>query len=80
MDPYDSQTPHDGERHPAPTGTPIYDRLVAEWQAAGGGHPFAEPTPAPYPAASSGSSRRHVPRNQPPGPEETSTSCGKQPI
>ncbi|KOG82662.1 hypothetical protein ACFV2A_05585 [Streptomyces californicus] len=49
MDPYDSQTPHDGERHPAPTSTPIYDRLVAEWQAAGGGHPFAEPTPAPVP-------------------------------
>ncbi|MBK0373613.1 MULTISPECIES: hypothetical protein [unclassified Streptomyces] len=47
MDPYDSQTPHDGERHPAPTGTPIYDRLVAEWQAAGGDHPFAEPTPTP---------------------------------
>ncbi|MFI1188575.1 hypothetical protein [Streptomyces californicus] len=49
MDPYDSQTPHDGERPPAPTGTPIYDRLVAEWQAAGGGHPLAEPTPTPVP-------------------------------
>ncbi|MFE9456698.1 hypothetical protein [Streptomyces californicus] len=49
MDPYDSQTPHHGERHPAPTGTPIYDRLVAEWQAAGGSHPLAEPTPAPVP-------------------------------
>ncbi|MEU6955390.1 hypothetical protein [Streptomyces sp. NPDC045714] len=43
MDPYDSQTPQGGERSPASGGTPIYDRLVAEWQAAGGGHPLPEP-------------------------------------
>ncbi|MFI1933451.1 hypothetical protein [Streptomyces sp. NPDC020330] len=43
MDPYDSQTPQGTERWPAPGGTPIYDRLVAEWQAAGGGHPLSEP-------------------------------------
>lgn len=43
MDPYDSQTPQGAERWPASGGTPIYDRLVAEWQAAGGGHPFSEP-------------------------------------
>ncbi|MDQ0987838.1 hypothetical protein [Streptomyces sp. V2I9] len=49
MDPYDSQTSQSGERHPAPTGTPIYDRLVAEWRAAGGDHPFAEPDPGAAP-------------------------------
>ncbi|MFH9136787.1 hypothetical protein [Streptomyces sp. NPDC017524] len=43
MDPYDSQTPRGGERRPATGGTPIYDRLVAEWQAAGLGHPLSEP-------------------------------------
>ncbi|UZI27713.1 hypothetical protein [Streptomyces sp. VB1] len=43
MDPYDSQTPQGGERRPASGGTPIYDRLVAEWQAAGGRHPLSEP-------------------------------------
>ncbi|MFW3463336.1 hypothetical protein ACN24K_23990 [Streptomyces microflavus] len=35
MDPYDSQTPQSREQWPAPGGTPIYDRLVAEWRAAG---------------------------------------------
>ncbi|MFJ9885662.1 hypothetical protein ACIQRW_07350 [Streptomyces sp. NPDC091287] len=43
MDPYDSQTPQGGARRPATGGTPIYDRLVAEWQAAGGLHPLSEP-------------------------------------
>ncbi|MFJ6512394.1 hypothetical protein ACIQMO_23485 [Streptomyces sp. NPDC091406] len=49
MDPYDSQTPQSAERWPAPSGTPIYDRLVAEWQAAGGDHPLAEPQQGPAP-------------------------------
>ncbi|MFI1224427.1 MULTISPECIES: hypothetical protein [unclassified Streptomyces] len=35
MDPYDSQPPQSREQQPAPSGTPIYDRLVAEWRAAG---------------------------------------------
>ncbi|MFJ8252746.1 MULTISPECIES: hypothetical protein [unclassified Streptomyces] len=43
MDPYDSQTPQGTERWAASGGTPIYDRLVAEWQAAGNGHPLPEP-------------------------------------
>ncbi|MFD7746837.1 hypothetical protein ACFV2V_00745 [Streptomyces sp. NPDC059698] len=54
MDPYGSQTPQGGERRPAPTGTPIYDRLVAEWRAAGGDHPFAEPAPSPVPRRGAG--------------------------
>ncbi|MFJ9111976.1 hypothetical protein [Streptomyces sp. NPDC102283] len=43
MDPYDSQTPQGPERWAASGDTPIYDRLVAEWQAAGHGHPYSEP-------------------------------------
>ncbi|MEU8767320.1 hypothetical protein ACIQUZ_10020 [Streptomyces griseus] len=43
MDPYDSQTPQGGARWPTSGGTPIYDRLVAEWQAAGGRNPLSEP-------------------------------------
>ncbi|MFF2862031.1 hypothetical protein ACFVSX_19340 [Streptomyces rubiginosohelvolus] len=50
MDPYDSQISQSAERWPAPGGgTPIYDRLVAEWQAAGSDHPLAEPQPGPAP-------------------------------
>ncbi|GAA1322521.1 hypothetical protein GCM10009647_056680 [Streptomyces sanglieri] len=41
MDQYDSQRSRDRQRH-AQDGTPIYDRLLAEWQAAHGG-----PEPAP---------------------------------
>ncbi|MET9925256.1 MULTISPECIES: hypothetical protein [unclassified Streptomyces] len=47
MDPYDSQTSQSREPWPAPDGTPIYDRLVAEWQAAGRDHPLSEPRPEP---------------------------------
>lgn len=47
MDPYDSQTWQSREPWPAPGGTPIYDRLVAEWQAAGRDHPSAEPHQEP---------------------------------
>ncbi|MGW2084902.1 hypothetical protein [Streptomyces sp. NPDC001880] len=36
MDQYDSQRPRDRHRH-AQDGTPIYDRLLAEWRAARGG-------------------------------------------
>ncbi|MFQ6852768.1 hypothetical protein AAIB46_17960 [Streptomyces sp. 35M1] len=50
MDPYDSQTPQSAARWPAPGGgTPIYDRLVAEWQAARDAHPLAEPHQEPAP-------------------------------
>ncbi|MFJ6609393.1 hypothetical protein ACIQPT_03855 [Streptomyces sp. NPDC091289] len=35
MDPYGSQPPQHRVQQPAPSGTPIYDRLVAEWRAAG---------------------------------------------
>ncbi|OCC13269.1 hypothetical protein [Streptomyces sp. PTY087I2] len=50
MDPYDSQTSQSTGRWPAPGGgTPIYDRLLAEWQAAGGDHSLAEPHPDPGP-------------------------------
>ncbi|MEV5199885.1 hypothetical protein [Streptomyces sp. NPDC053720] len=41
MDQYDSQRPRGRQRH-AQDGTPIYDRLLAEWQAAHG-----SPEPAP---------------------------------
>ncbi|PCG86291.1 hypothetical protein CIB93_10035 [Streptomyces sp. WZ.A104] len=34
MDPYGSQPPQRREQ-PPPSGTPIFDRLVAEWRAAG---------------------------------------------
>ncbi|MFF6906355.1 hypothetical protein ACFY9Q_10485 [Streptomyces sp. NPDC012389] len=54
MDPYDSQTPQSREPWPAPGGTPIYDRLVAEWRAAGHGHPAAEPHQEPAPRRSGG--------------------------
>ncbi|MEV1045523.1 hypothetical protein [Streptomyces sp. NPDC049916] len=47
MDPYGSQPPHSGEQ-PAPSSTPIYDRLVAEWRAAGRG-PDPQETPEPVP-------------------------------
>ncbi|MEI7032650.1 hypothetical protein [Streptomyces pratensis] len=40
MDAYDGHTPQSRERRPAPGGTPIYDRLVAEWLAAGRGRPL----------------------------------------
>ncbi|MEU0098083.1 hypothetical protein [Streptomyces sp. NPDC006267] len=70
MDPYDSQTPQGGEQRATPGGTPIYDRLVAEWQAAGAGRPLSEPRwdPAPrsggfVPAARSSSEH--------PGPDAT---------
>ncbi|MFF2328013.1 MULTISPECIES: hypothetical protein [unclassified Streptomyces] len=45
MDQYDSQRPRGRQRH-APDATPIYDRLLAEWQAARGG-PAAEPSAQP---------------------------------
>ncbi|MFG3404861.1 hypothetical protein [Streptomyces sp. NPDC048142] len=35
MDPYGSQPPQSRVHQSAPSGTPIYDRLVAEWRAAG---------------------------------------------
>ncbi|MGW9299759.1 MULTISPECIES: hypothetical protein [Streptomyces] len=47
MDPYDSQTSQSPEPWSAPGGTPIYDRLVAEWQAAGHDHPSAAPHQEP---------------------------------
>ncbi|MEQ4606879.1 hypothetical protein ABMX48_07680 [Streptomyces cavourensis] len=51
MDPYDSQTSQSREPWPAPAGgTPIYDRLVAEWRAAGREHPSAEPSPSAPPS------------------------------
>ncbi|MFI5722204.1 hypothetical protein [Streptomyces cyaneofuscatus] len=49
MDPYDSQTSQSAEPWPAPGSTPIYDRLVAEWRAAGHDHPRAEPGQEPAP-------------------------------
>ncbi|MEW1613513.1 MULTISPECIES: hypothetical protein [unclassified Streptomyces] len=54
MDPYDSQTPQSSQWRPAPGGTPIYDRLVAEWQAAGHDHPLAEPHQEPAPRRTGG--------------------------
>ncbi|AGK80975.1 hypothetical protein SFUL_6092 [Streptomyces microflavus DSM 40593] len=54
MDPYDSQTPQSREQWPAPGGTPIYDRLVAEWRAAGHGSPLPEPHQEPAPRRSGG--------------------------
>ncbi|WP_411081243.1 hypothetical protein [Streptomyces sp. cmx-18-6] len=54
MDPYDSQTPQSAQGRPAPGGTPIYDRLVAEWRAAGHGHPLSEPQQEPAPRRSGG--------------------------
>ncbi|MFD8464485.1 hypothetical protein ACFV10_05095 [Streptomyces cyaneofuscatus] len=54
MDPYDSQTSQSAEPWPAPGSTPIYDRLVAEWQAAGHDHPSAEPRQEPGPRRSGG--------------------------
>ncbi|MCX5108531.1 hypothetical protein OOK13_08300 [Streptomyces sp. NBC_00378] len=50
MDQYDSQRPRGRERH-AQDGTPIYDRLLAEWQAAHGG---------PEPAPPAGPDRSHA--------------------
>ncbi|WP_328886295.1 hypothetical protein [Streptomyces sp. NBC_00316] len=48
MDQYDSQRPWSRHRHPE-DGTPIYDRLLAEWQEArrarGPGLPAPEPDP-----------------------------------
>ncbi|WP_405717716.1 hypothetical protein [Streptomyces sp. NBC_00046] len=43
MDQYDSQRPSGPQWH-AQDGTPIYDRLLAEWQAAHGGPGHAPPT------------------------------------
>ncbi|MFE2291505.1 hypothetical protein [Streptomyces sp. NPDC059452] len=54
MDPYDSQTSQSREPWPAPGGTPIYDRLVAEWQAAGHDHPLSAPPQEPAPRHSGG--------------------------
>ncbi|MFF2539392.1 hypothetical protein [Streptomyces cyaneofuscatus] len=54
MDPYDSQTSQSAEPWPAPGSTPIYDRLVAEWRAAGHDHPPAEPRQEPGPRRSGG--------------------------
>ncbi|MEW2070538.1 hypothetical protein [Streptomyces sp. NPDC007346] len=54
MDPYDSQTSPLGEPWPAPGGTPIYDRLVAEWRAAGHDHPLSEPPQEPAPRRGGG--------------------------
>lgn len=68
MDPYDSQTPQSEERLPAPGGTPIYDRLVAEWQAAGGSHPLAEP-PSPAPRRGVGLVPAARTSDEVPGPE-----------
>ncbi|MGW8885157.1 hypothetical protein [Streptomyces sp. NPDC055749] len=45
MDQYDSQRPPGG-RQPAEDSTPIYDRLFAEWCAAGRG---ADPATNPHP-------------------------------
>ncbi|MGY3678894.1 hypothetical protein [Streptomyces sp. TE33382] len=47
MDQYDSRTSRGGQQPPQDS-TPIYDRLVAEWQAAGRGSGAAashEPVP-----------------------------------
>ncbi|MCX4768936.1 hypothetical protein OG322_05905 [Streptomyces sp. NBC_01260] len=41
MDSYDSRSPQDRRRHPEGV-TPIYDRLLAEWQATRG-----DPEPDP---------------------------------
>ncbi|GAA3006149.1 hypothetical protein Sfulv_49290 [Streptomyces fulvorobeus] len=50
MDQYDSQHPSGG-RQPAQDSTPIYDRLFAEWCAAGRGiGPGAPSHPAPRPS------------------------------
>ncbi|MFZ4272406.1 hypothetical protein ACOZFM_06810 [Streptomyces arboris] len=54
MDPYDSQTSQSREPRPIPGGTPIYDRLVAEWQAAGHDHLLAEPCQEPAPRRGGG--------------------------
>ncbi|RPK89574.1 MULTISPECIES: hypothetical protein [Streptomyces] len=69
MDPYDSPTPQSEERWPAPGGTPIYDRLVAEWQAAGGSHPLAEPPQAPGPRRGGGFVPAARTSHEAPGPE-----------
>ncbi|MFJ9679186.1 hypothetical protein ACIRP2_14120 [Streptomyces sp. NPDC101194] len=45
MDQYDSQRPR-GRQRPAQDATPIYDRLLAEWQAAHGG-PEQSPSARP---------------------------------
>ncbi|MEE1773012.1 hypothetical protein PUR34_33840 [Streptomyces sp. JV185] len=45
MDQYDSQHPRDRQQH-AQDGTPIYDRLLAEWRAA---HGSPDPAPPPGP-------------------------------
>ncbi|MFE6668643.1 hypothetical protein ACFVFH_34410 [Streptomyces sp. NPDC057697] len=50
MDQYDSQRPRDRQRH-AQDGTPIYDRLLAEWRAAHGSPEPAPPAPAERPCA-----------------------------
>ncbi|MYU01655.1 MULTISPECIES: hypothetical protein [unclassified Streptomyces] len=54
MDPYDSQTSQSREPWPAPGGTPIYDRLLAEWRAAAHSPPVAEPHREPAPRRSGG--------------------------
>ncbi|MFF3954915.1 hypothetical protein ACFYY1_17075 [Streptomyces sp. NPDC001890] len=53
MDQYDSQRPRDRQWR-AQDGTPIYDRLLAEWQAARGG---PEPAPPAGPDRSRAGSR-----------------------
>ncbi|MFD7617551.1 hypothetical protein [Streptomyces sp. NPDC059802] len=52
MDQYDSQRPRGRQRH-AQDGTPIYDRLLAEWQAARGGREPAPPAEPDRPCAGS---------------------------
>ncbi|MGW2182579.1 hypothetical protein ACWCXX_31720 [Streptomyces sp. NPDC001732] len=47
MDQYDSQRPH-GRQGRAQDGTPIYDRLLAEWRATHG-DPEQGPPAAPAP-------------------------------
>ncbi|MES9557589.1 hypothetical protein ABZ776_05270 [Streptomyces sp. NPDC007076] len=50
MDQYDSQRPRGRQRH-AQDGTPIYDRLLAEWRAAHGSPEPAPPAPSERPCA-----------------------------
>ncbi|MCX4735618.1 hypothetical protein [Streptomyces sp. NBC_01363] len=52
MDQYDSQRPRGRQWH-AQDGTPIYDRLLAEWQAAHGGQEPAPPAEPDRPYAGS---------------------------
>ncbi|ARF76081.1 hypothetical protein RM717_12990 [Streptomyces griseus] len=65
MNPYDSQTSQSREPWRAPAdGTPIYDRLVAEWRAAGHEHPLSE---GPYPEPGLRAAGGFVPAARTPG-------------